>query len=387
MSKTLIFCADGTWNGPEQDEDKDDVPDVTNVYKLYCGLLGEAPSDAEKLKGEHEKNLVVDGQVVQMAKYMHGVGDSSNVIRKAFGGMFGAGMIQRIVRGYTFLSRNYEPGDDIVVVGFSRGAYTARALAGLITSQGLLAKPLTVDREQAYNLGALAWKQYRQSAPRHDQSFLEKFVEMLAIVQALFSGDKLHGEDLVPVAAIKAVAVWDTVGALGLPDYFEDIRADTFKFTNTVLSDKVLHGFHAVALDEQRVDFSPTLWSPRAGIEQVAFPGAHADVGGGYPVKVGESGLSNGALLWMADRLRGIGLRLDPEFDRQHLPDPAGTAHKPWSKSPFNVVGKKATRSFAGYEVDEHASVAARMAAGPVRPSPDDDPQPYAPRNRPSRST
>ncbi len=386
MSKTLIFCADGTWNGPEQDEDKDDVPDVTNVYKLYCGLLGEAPSDFEYLKGEHEKNLVVDGQIVQMAKYIHGVGDSSNVIRKAVGGIFGAGMIQRIVRGYTFLSRNYEEGDDIVIVGFSRGAYTARALGGLIVSQGLLAKRLTTDKERAYTLGALAWKQYRQSSPRHDQSFLEKFVEMLAIVQALFSGDKLNDGDLVPISSIKAIAVWDTVGALGLPDYLEDIRADTFKFSDTVLNDKVRHGFHAVALDEQRIDFSPTLWTSRARIEQMVFPGAHADVGGGYPVKVGESGLSNGALLWMADRLRSVGLRLAPDFDSQHIPDPGGPAHKPWSKSPFNIIGKKATRTFAGVDMLEHASVAARMAVGPVKPSPDDAPAPYTPTNRPVRA-
>jgi uncharacterized protein (DUF2235 family) len=386
MSKTLVFCADGTWNGPDQDEDKDHVPDVTNVYKLYCGLLGTAPPGTDNLKGEDERVLVVDGQVVQVAKYLHGVGDTSNVIHRIIEGIFGAGMIQRIVRGYTFLSRNYEPGDSIVIVGFSRGAYTARALAGLIVSQGLLAKRLTTDKAQAYNLGALAWKQYRQNSPRHDEQLLEKLVEMLAIVQALFSGDKLRSDDLVPVESVKAVAVWDTVGALGLPDYIKDSRADTFKFTNTILSNRVEHGFHAVALDERRIDFSPTLWSPRAGIEQVAFAGAHADVGGGYPAKGGESQLSNISLAWMADRLRSVGVQFKPDFEADHPASAGGPAHRPWNHSPFTAFGK-ASRAFDAQQVEEHVSVKARIALGPVQPDPEVPAEPYAPANRPVAST
>ena len=133
MSKLIIYCADGTWNGPGQDENDDREPDPTNVYKLFVGLAGQ-PATETRDADEQEKELRQNGRSVQVAKYVHGVGDSRNPIKKLMGGAFGAGTISRIVRGYTFISRNYESGDHIVVAGFSRGAYTARALAGLIGS-------------------------------------------------------------------------------------------------------------------------------------------------------------------------------------------------------------------------------------------------------------
>ena len=108
--------------------------------------------------------MITDGQTQQIAKYLHGVGDSRNPIIKLLGGAFGVGVIARVVRGYTFISRNYVPGANIIIVGFSRGAYTARALAGLIVSQGLLAASLTQDKELAYRRGAEAWYRYRNAS-------------------------------------------------------------------------------------------------------------------------------------------------------------------------------------------------------------------------------
>src|SRR6185369_297540 len=149
MPKRIVFCADGTWNGPEQQtgvtpiDSADDHGElngakVTNVVKLFANLAG---------------------RVVQIAKYIHGVGDSNSFLKKAMGGMFGMGVIARIVRGYTFISRNYEPGDEIHIAGFSRGAYTARALAGLIASVGLLNRAHydPTDKNEAYRLGIAAW--------------------------------------------------------------------------------------------------------------------------------------------------------------------------------------------------------------------------------------
>lgn len=132
MAKNIIFCSDGTWNDV-------DSQNATNVFKLFNLLQGSVISRT-KFKDlsvdivEQEKIIAN----VQIAKYINGVGNSDNRIKK----LLGAGLIKRIVRGYTFISRNYQPGDNIVIVGFSRGAYTARALAGLIASQGLLAKPV-----------------------------------------------------------------------------------------------------------------------------------------------------------------------------------------------------------------------------------------------------
>ena len=124
MPKTIVFCADGTWNSPGNDHDCDELPDPTNVYKLFLALTGELASESLRNADEQEKSHAVSGEVRQVAKYIHGVGDSRNPIIKLMGGTFGAGVVSRIVRGYTFISRNFEPGDDIVIVGFSRGAYT-----------------------------------------------------------------------------------------------------------------------------------------------------------------------------------------------------------------------------------------------------------------------
>lgn len=382
MSKTLIFCADGTWNGTDQDDDKDGSPDFTNVYKLFLGLKGELSPETIRIADEQEKFLMDGAGSVQVAKYIHGVGDSRNPIYKILGGAFGAGTIARIVRGYTFISRHYAPGDAIVLVGFSRGAYTARALAGLIASEGLLAKALTEDKEHAYRWGAKAWYRYRRKADK-DAGFLARLAEVMADLPAFVSANGLKNEHLVPVKTIKAVAVWDTVGALGLPTYQDDARVDAFRFADNRLSDKVEWGFHALSLDEQRVDFTPTMWADRSNVVQMLFPGAHADVGGGYTTRGGESGLSNVALLWMAKQLTGIGVQISDNMDASHQADAGGVAHQPWRHKPFNLPGKALPRDFAGTTVQKHPSIAQRMALQTVVAEPGDLAKVYDPTNLP----
>jgi uncharacterized protein (DUF2235 family) len=383
MGKTIVFCADGTWNGPNQDEDGDKVPDVTNVFKLFVGLSGMPTAGSILAADEQEKMLVVAGATLQVAKYIHGVGDSRNPIIKLMGGAFGSGIIARVVRGYTFISRNYQDGDAIVIVGFSRGAYTARALAGLIVSQGVLKPSLTTDQTGAYRAGAEAWYRYRKQATALRPGFFERLVEATADLPAFLSRQELGDADFVAVPKLKGVAVWDTVGALGLPLYIKDARADAFKFTDTRLSDKVENGFHAIALDEQRKDFTPTLWDAAANVTQAAFPGAHADVGGGYTTRNGESGLSDIALGWMATQLTGIGVAFGEPLYTPLAPDPAGTAHKPWRHPPFDVPGTTALRQLAGHDIVEHPSIQQRIDAGPVVQEPGEMPSIYAPLNRP----
>jgi len=378
MSKLIVYCADGTWNGPGQDENDDREPDPTNVYKLFVGLAGQ-PATETRDADEQEKELRQNGRSVQVAKYVHGVGDSRNPIKKLMGGAFGAGTISRIVRGYTFISRNYESGDHIVVAGFSRGAYTARALAGLIVSQGVLAKRLTGDKTQAYRYGAQAWYRYRKTSKR--PGLLPRLVEVAADLPAFLSRDELTANDLIPVERIRAVAAWDTVGALGIPRYTEDDRVDAFTFTDARLSPKVDRGFHAVSLDEQRIDFTPTLWDQADNVAQVAFPGAHADVGGGYPIQTGESGLSDIALDWMTEQLAGVGVQFDDPVFTPFRPDSAGIAHKPWQHPPFNAPGKAAPRDLNGQGLEAHESIGKRLNAGPVTHEPGEPPAPYVPTN------
>ena len=109
------------------------------------------------------------------------------------------------------------------------------------------------------------------------------------------------------------------------------MRLDAFQFCDQVLNASVAHGFHAVAIDERRVDFTPTLWDPRDGVVQVLFPGAHEDVGGGSASA--ESGLANATLAWMARRVASVGV----EFARMPAgdPDPLALAHQPWAGTPF----------------------------------------------------
>ena len=380
MPKNIVFCADGTWNGPNQDDNHDNIPDPTNVYKLFLLLDGKLTDDSLKAADEQEKNLTEGVVTSQVAKYLHGVGDSRNPLVKIMGGVFGSGIITRIVRGYTFISRNYDPGDEICILGFSRGAYTARALAGFIASQGLLAKGLTDDKEKAYRKGAEAWYRYRV-ASASDVGLIQRLAEYAADLPAFLSSKSLKKSDFVPVKnKIKVVGVWDTVGAMGVPDFDGDKRLDDFRFANTRLSDNVRFGLHAVSLDEQRVDFTPTLWDQRDGIKQFLFPGAHSDVGGSYPTKNRESELSDGGLRWMVDELKALGLIISggPAYDLATCP--GGKAHQPWRHS----FCKTAAREFPGNLIG-HCSIGVRNSLPAVCPDPEAEPEKYDPPNKPAK--
>src|SRR5262249_26664572 len=103
MGKNVVFCADGTWSGPGE-TDNDDTPHPTNVFKLFRNLGGVDTPGAAQPEKERERTLTAaDGSVRQIAKYLHGVGDSENFLARILGGTAGAGLIARIVRGYTFL--------------------------------------------------------------------------------------------------------------------------------------------------------------------------------------------------------------------------------------------------------------------------------------------
>lgn len=353
MPKTIIFCADGTWNGPE-DQTRQSTTDaadsagelqgatLTNVVKFYSNLAGRPTPETLTLHNEQEKKLVdAAGNTLQIAKYMHGVGASDNPAMKVLGGMFGVGVIARIVRGYTFISRNYELGDAIHIVGFSRGAYTARALAGMIARVGLLnTKKFDVnDKDEAYRRGLAAWHRSKGITLVGNTPVTALANRFLDFVESFVARMKLNDSDLVPNIPIKSVAVWDTVGSMGVPLYIRDSRCDIFRFTDASLSAKVEFGFHAMAIDEQREDFPVTPWDRRANVEQVWFSGAHADVGGGY--LAAESRLSDAALSWMMKKTAGAGvqfatpLTLEPDFTSNPR-----NIHTPWLSPPFNLLGR-----------------------------------------------
>ncbi|MCW3479324.1 DUF2235 domain-containing protein [Neisseriaceae bacterium JH1-16] len=381
MGKNILFCADGTWNGPGEGDNTDSIPDPTNVLKLFLRLSGQDSLYGYRLASEQEREEKSgDGTPLQIAKYLHGVGDSNNLLVKALGGAFGSGLITRIVRGYTFISRNYLSGDRIFIIGFSRGAYTARALAGLISSQGLI-DPQSIDLSdpnQAYQAGTATWYLYRKEALGNNQNWLDKLENIVTYLPSFITRPAASIE-LIKNVPIQVVAVWETVGALGIPQYAgNDTRIDAFKFADTKLSTMVQESFQAIAIDEQRVDFTPTLWDPDPRVTQVLFCGAHADVGGGYPAMNNESGLSDITLEWMINTLLAKGVHFMPT---PNAPDPLGVAHQPWTLPPWTLPGILINpRSFAtGLSLSR--TVLARCTGGKVLAAPGDSPADYRPHN------
>ncbi len=386
MSKNIIFCADGTWNNSGT-EAENKVDAVSNVYKLFNHLSGVAttPVEISEKTGqilEYEKSWIDAGQLKQIAKYINGVGNSTFKIKWAMGGAFGFGLIERIARGYTFISRNYVPGDAIYIVGFSRGAYTARALAGLIVAKGVLATKYQQGEAESYDMAQRAWYSYRGniSYEKYTHRLQNLFTAFTSIKNYLLSVT-LQESDFIKGVPVKLVGVWDTVGSLGIPDFeFGDKRAevkDAFSFADLDLSPKVQFGLHAIALDEARMLFSPTLWNPRAGIQQVIFPGAHSDVGGGYV----EHGLSDGALKWMIQQLQGYGMMFR-ETIQGITPNAEATAHKPWKSlvKLGNGLGKRVF--YSKDNVHPHESLITRIGKK-VSHDVGEDKVTYAPTNWP----
>lgn len=295
MSRNLVVCSDGTWCTPEQKMAA--LPCPTNVAKLY--------------------NLCVADER-QLRYYHPGVGAEGGLVERLLGGGIGLGLSRNILGAYRWLCDHYRKGDRIFLFGFSRGAYTVRSLGGLIGRCGLLDLGAASDRQAWEAVERVYQHGYRQREPAARWSADSRFL----------AGDLPDGKP-----AIHLIGVWDTVGSLGVPDdlLLLDQLLDNpgdYRFHDTDLGVAVRHARHAVAMDEQRASFAPTLWTggerPADGsFKQLWFAGTHGDVGGGYT----EYGLSDGALKWMIDEATALGLHVAPALASQLLPDPRGPIH------------------------------------------------------------
>jgi uncharacterized protein (DUF2235 family) len=278
--KRLAVFLDGTFNA---------VDDNTNVWRLksVCAAKGEDGSD----------------QFVYYARGVNGF----------WGGTVGKGLDDLIKGGYEWLIDQYEAGDDVFIFGFSRGAYAARSLAGLITKCGLLKSG-----------GAMGVKQLYARYQHPDADTIWRLWDN-------GDGGKNTDERLLirysQRIPIKLVAVWDTVGALGLPfGNIPGVSRSSFGWLHTGLRVPIENAFHAMAIDEHRRAFAPTLWTvrrpkdpnatvaaPRAleSVEQRWFVGAHANVGGGYPSDL----LAQIPLRWMMKKASSHGLAFKNDID------------------------------------------------------------------------
>lgn len=269
----IIICADGTWNRPEEDLEKD-FP--SNVLRLARAIKPAAGADR------------------QHVFYDWGLGSYHNSLSA---GATGRGIHKNILDGYRYIVQNYNPGDHIYLFGFSRGAYTVRALSGLINNCGILKRAVAP-------LIAEAWKVYK--------SPLKKNHPNGANAQA-FRKDHSHAS-----RNVHFIGVWDTVGALGIPFSLMGLLESHDEFYDTKMGSNVTFARHALAIDEQREDFQPTVWTPRPGVDlkQVWFAGSHSDVGGSYPPDKGSGLLASDApLAWMLKQARAAGLSLETHLE------------------------------------------------------------------------
>jgi uncharacterized protein (DUF2235 family) len=320
QKKRIAVFLDGTWNS---------VDSNTNVWRMraLCATKG------------------ADG-VPQIVYYSVGVNGF-------LGGVFGQGLDENIRLAYEWLIENYNDGDEIYIFGFSRGAYTARALAGLIAIDGILKAGSPIGVTELF-------ERYKKG----DEETIWKLKEMEA------SGDtgKLTEQEkwLLKYSRptnVKVIGVWDTVGSVGLAaGDIPGISRSSFDYLQTGLRIHILNGYHALAIDEHRNDFAPTLWDvhrppnaviakprPLSGVEQRWFVGAHANVGGGYETDL----LAQVPLRWMMKKAesQGLSFRSDVYLDGDAVTAPITDSYRLFGYGLYHIFSSPLYRTI-GREPD-----------------------------------
>lgn len=355
MPKRIVVCSDGTGNTAIKGRG-------TNVFKLF---------EAVDLDSHRFDPSVTP----QIAIYDDGVGTEDFKPLKILGGATGWGLSRNVKHLYAELARVYDPGDEIYMFGFSRGAFTVRTLVGLIGTCGLI-DPREVRPRTARAFHKTVRKAYDAYRACYQPLLKQLFVKPSNKKAVRFKKKYSYPED----ARIRFVGVWDTVDAVGLPFHLGDLLNATihrFKFPDLHLSWIVDRACHALAIDDERQTFHPLLWKETpedAGrVSQVWFAGAHSNVGGGYP----KQGMSFVALDWMLEEasqagrpLNQHGLRLNKserDWFREHasvddkLYDPragAGVFYR-WRIRDIEAICKA-----NGVKPKIHVSVLERIAHG-----------------------
>ena len=300
--KKLVFCFDGTSNTLDR-------PHPTNV-----AITAAAVRNSSK-KGP------------QIVYYDEGVG-SGSWTDKIAGGAVGKGLYERVIEAYKFLVFNHEPGDEIFIFGFSRGAYTARSFAGLVHHIGVVN---SCYAEKIHVAAALYQNRNPKAAIEELDdltSFRQEFVPDTCanIADRAWRQANVEGfDEALPLVQIKYIGVWDTVKTIGDPmlgDRDGDGEYDAAEFHDHHLYPEVESARHAIAIDERRKKFNVTPWEnvdalnrnlgialddPDRPYQQLWFPGGHGSVGGGGDIR----GLSDEGLEWILEGAKRKGLAFD----------------------------------------------------------------------------
>ncbi|KAK3505420.1 hypothetical protein B0T13DRAFT_410817 [Neurospora crassa] len=379
--KRIIVCCDGTWMdslGKRGEEPPSNVTRISRVLRRTC------------YDGTH-----------QVIAYVPGVG-TSNKLDSITGGAFGMGLDQDIREVYNFICTNYVDGDEIFLIGFSRGAFTARSTADMIASLGIL-MPDGLDRfysifHDYMYMGTPSRNKTEFVVPnlpeykgQKGQAKIEWEAERMKmykeqLIELGYTRDKFS--DKKTDITIKALGVWDTVGALGIPPApVIGVRGSSnqWAFTHTQISDKVEHAFQALALDEPRYAFRPALWERLPGsktnLKQVWFPGTHANVGGGWY----DQQIADITLAWMCDQLSTLGVEFN--LKRMHsifLDSLRYSAAHPFPYSPPSFTQALLTKGKS--TISKLLTIAKPSSLSP-RPSSISIPSPISPRQSTSTTS
>ncbi|KAF6814817.1 hypothetical protein CSOJ01_03828 [Colletotrichum sojae] len=405
--KRLVICCDGTWNNSTTGG----VP--TNVSRLSAAVAHKCCTG-----------------MPQVVYYHRGAGTEESRAASFLGGLFGLGVRQDIVDCYRFICDNYNPGDEIIIVGFSRGAFTARSISSMVCSLGFL------NRAGLDYLGAIyrdyqsfnEWTSERVYDPKKhllgftvdqlEKKIKREFMDKMEKIENRIERETGHSEELhqqtgrefaklyaeyerrltpeglekqldrdkrdlfrrmslmrkdngrikftkmanayrgqlseygmcltrrskmdaqttfeAVEGRVKAVGVWDTVGSLGIPKlpwcFWQSTRsASELQFASLDVHPNIDHAFHALALDEWRTAFAPTLWNvgknnTNTQLRQVWFPGCHSNVGGGSDTQQ----ISKIALAWMADQLTSVGVEFSKKEMRRIFQSEPQPEARPW---------------------------------------------------------
>jgi uncharacterized protein (DUF2235 family) len=346
VSKNIVICLDGTGNEIEAD--------ISNVLKLYRSL---------KKKND------------QAVYYSQGVGTLVSVRRwsqlrqavtdKLLGKMIGYGLDDRVIGAYEFIVKNYDPDDQLFIFGYSRGAYTARVLAGMIHAVGII-------KRNQYNLIGAAYAAYL-SEPKTPATSTKEAIDKAQLSMRDFKAKESKAQNFRRITQSRSVPIsflglFDTVGSVFARNFGQKsiLPLTRDPYPHTFLNPSVKYVCHAVSIDEKRQMFPVSLWPdeqlyfsnpfnpkpvPQTS-QEVWFAGGHGDVGGGNPQD--QSGLSQIPLIWMASHARLEGLKFYERTFRHvsgqkkysantdHVypkPDPLAKLHKPswWKWGYFEI--------------------------------------------------
>lgn len=307
MGRNLLVCLDGTRNEPETG--------ATNVVRLYAMAVKDETQRAYYDPGVG--TMGARGATTQLGK----------ALTRVSGLVMGHGIQDNIEEAYHWLMESYQPGDRIFVVGFSRGAYTALALTGMLRTVGLLSRG-------ADNLIPYAMKLYAQSGKEHPTEAEEKeFWQVREDFNQKFGNPEFPSR-FAP--QVDFLGVWDTVKSVGWFNVRARFQQARWPFTRIVSN--VSCGRLALALDENRRPYGEYRFDADAvaekpgRLQEMWFAGVHSDVGGQFP---DDHKLSDIALGWMADEAMAAGLRIDPDAYENLVGVPPGM-----QLPPANALGK-----------------------------------------------